>query len=1026
MKTSNTKLRWATPDDTAVDTSRRGNLGRQRAALLLVVSLCASPAFSQQAGANTSSATSRDAGEETIVLSPFVVDASKDTGYRATSTLAGTRIATDLRDVAASITEITPEFLKDVAAVNINDVLVYTAGTESTVNFTDAPAQGIGGFADRASNNSQTANRVRGLNAATLTRDYFISIGNNIGFDSYNVDRISINRGPNSILFGLGDPSGIVNYAPKLAKLAENRNEVSFRYGSDSDMRATADFNRVLLPGKLALRLNALWSDQGFQQQPAYFKDKRLNLALTAKPFEKTTLYLGYEKVKQNQNNPNTITPLDNVTSWIAAGRPTWNPSTQAWATRPAGFGSITAGGQLAPTRPDGSMELVFPEASGTRQFAGYFQPNTPGVLIFNTLAVSDSRYLPLHSMNLNDSVRNNELDTFTATWDQQIVKGLFFNVAYLREDLENDSKNWIRSNGYAVNIDVNTHYPDGTPNPHFGETYMAQGSLDSKGEFANSNEAIRGTLSYDLNFTTDTGWKKWLGRHVFTGYSEHRETKSEFNGYNGIQGGTPSYLPSSNRINNNAWQVTRLRYFGGTDSKQGIYAPGIPPTEVTGVPHRYFDTASGTFRNDTFDEIYALKRNDLNNTTVKSNAAVWQGYFLNGRLVGTFGMRRDENTVRTRSSTSIDPASGNLIVNRTLGDPSTVSGHTKTYGLVAHPLKWLSFHYNKSENFIPVAGDVNIFGELFPPPSGKGKDYGFSVDLFEGKLNAKVNWYELDSTNSRTTNSGPDILAQWELPFFSQVVIPALAAQAGVAPPAAFTPLTWGDNRIQETADQVSKGIELELTYNPTKNWRIMATLSKNEASQSNIAPSLTRWVQEVLPQWQSQPWFSGPYAYDSGWGFNGNLQGYINTFNTGRVLPTYKALEGQTSQELRKYHFSLISNYQFTEGRFKGWNFGGAVRWQSEAAIGYPALTNSAGQLVGLDLDNAYTDGGDIFADVWTGYSKRILHDRVNWNIQLNVRNLTGSDKLRPILKNSDGTPSQFRIEFGPTWYLSNTFSF
>ena len=31
--------------------------------------------------------------EETVTLSPFVVDASKDVGYRATSTLAGSRSA---------------------------------------------------------------------------------------------------------------------------------------------------------------------------------------------------------------------------------------------------------------------------------------------------------------------------------------------------------------------------------------------------------------------------------------------------------------------------------------------------------------------------------------------------------------------------------------------------------------------------------------------------------------------------------------------------------------------------------------------------------------------------------------------------------------------------------------------------------------------------------------------------------------------------------------------------------------------
>ena len=39
--------------------------------------------------------------ETTYELSPFTIDASSDTGYRATSSLAGTRIKTELRDVAS-------------------------------------------------------------------------------------------------------------------------------------------------------------------------------------------------------------------------------------------------------------------------------------------------------------------------------------------------------------------------------------------------------------------------------------------------------------------------------------------------------------------------------------------------------------------------------------------------------------------------------------------------------------------------------------------------------------------------------------------------------------------------------------------------------------------------------------------------------------------------------------------------------------------------------------------------------------
>src|SRR5580658_5051626 len=52
--------------------------------------------------------------EEPTVLSPFVVDASEDKGsYKANSTLAGTRVRTDLNDVASSISVVTAQFLQD-------------------------------------------------------------------------------------------------------------------------------------------------------------------------------------------------------------------------------------------------------------------------------------------------------------------------------------------------------------------------------------------------------------------------------------------------------------------------------------------------------------------------------------------------------------------------------------------------------------------------------------------------------------------------------------------------------------------------------------------------------------------------------------------------------------------------------------------------------------------------------------------------------------------------------------------------
>ena len=50
-----------------------------------------------------------DDEQEVFTLSPFEVNAASDEGYRATSTLAGTRIATDLKDIGSSISVLTEQ-----------------------------------------------------------------------------------------------------------------------------------------------------------------------------------------------------------------------------------------------------------------------------------------------------------------------------------------------------------------------------------------------------------------------------------------------------------------------------------------------------------------------------------------------------------------------------------------------------------------------------------------------------------------------------------------------------------------------------------------------------------------------------------------------------------------------------------------------------------------------------------------------------------------------------------------------------
>jgi hypothetical protein len=63
-------------------------------------------------------------------LTPFEISSSEETGYLATSTLAGTRLRMNLDDVGSSISVFTEQLMDDLGAVDNETLLAYGLNTE--------------------------------------------------------------------------------------------------------------------------------------------------------------------------------------------------------------------------------------------------------------------------------------------------------------------------------------------------------------------------------------------------------------------------------------------------------------------------------------------------------------------------------------------------------------------------------------------------------------------------------------------------------------------------------------------------------------------------------------------------------------------------------------------------------------------------------------------------------------------------------------------------------------------------------
>ena len=195
-------------------------LGRRRLVVGVFVGglLCAGPLGAQTAQAQpptTPGDPAAKATAETIELSPFYVDASLDRGYAATQTLNGTRLKTDLKDIGSALTVFTEQMLDDLGANSIYDLLAFAPNTDTFFNRTSAN-DAVGN--DFLNNAVQYV--TRGNTTNIVGQNFF---ANGVPPDNYNSEAYTFTRGPNAILFGLGNPAGAFVSATKRATSKNTR-----------------------------------------------------------------------------------------------------------------------------------------------------------------------------------------------------------------------------------------------------------------------------------------------------------------------------------------------------------------------------------------------------------------------------------------------------------------------------------------------------------------------------------------------------------------------------------------------------------------------------------------------------------------------------------------------------------------------------------------------------------------------------------------------------------------------------------
>lgn len=222
--------------------------------------------------------------EEPILLNVFEVTTNSDIGYRAGNSVSATRIDTAIKDLPFSVSAFTPQFIKDIGARDLFDVVQYSPGVTSA---------GVG-FASGTS-----VYAIRGFNQAPQ-RNGFVG---EAYVDSATIERVEVVKGPASVLYGEVAPGGTVNYITKRPN-AKPATTLSVKGGAYNYLRTSIDFNQPLIADKLLFRFNGMWQNDIEFYNPGQARSTVLAPTLTWRITPTISLTIDYQVFRKWETPP--------------------------------------------------------------------------------------------------------------------------------------------------------------------------------------------------------------------------------------------------------------------------------------------------------------------------------------------------------------------------------------------------------------------------------------------------------------------------------------------------------------------------------------------------------------------------------------------------------------------------------------------------------------------------------------------------------------------------------------------------
>lgn len=929
-----------------------------------------------------SSTSQAPADEDVIILSPFEVRTDRDVGFVAASSLAGGRLAGDLKDTPIAYTVLTKEFIDALQLTDLTEMARWSTNSMDVPN--DGGEYGLAstdGVAMRISS--------RGVGSNQPQKNFFPVY---YSFDSYNLERLDLARGPNAVLFGTSSLGGTANSITKRAMTNRISGEVRIGFASWGNLRTTMDYNQPI-GGKLAVRVNGLYQERDGWRDTEYEERKGATLAATWKVTKNTEIRAEYERGIMRKSIQTSL--KDNISGWdglstfsaitaannakgvaiYGAGQAIYSPDAGDYLMNYQGW-AYTLGGYRNNNVPAGGVVVVGENPNIWRNSI-IEQLNLPKDLYDLAIAGSGGRFqLPDRRTSTfsDEPIYKIKNDEFSLAMTQRIGRNLFAEVALNKGKEDSSSDIGVARMG-DVFIDLNTKLPNGEDNPNFLQPY---GEFLSRPTYQyRTKENARVAVGY----VTDRTRLGTFSFNVMGGISNEKLDKNTFR-----------YVVKDPAVDHRDWisnKTIYYRYYIFTTPERPMPKPGswtYDNPRASGSNPRISTVSSGLVRetpdiNANFNQViekdykylqaamssklfddklsiilsgridrYSARQENMEdrydhpedwdgNTRIMKPSAPEDWLYL------TYRERRDDGTptgdplpANTRPRDSSGRPLPQYANDRFQDDYSPMDSEdtvkSVSVGAVYHATKFASVFANYADSFAPPTAGLKLDGSLFPGRVSHGWDAGMRFTLLKGRVVASAIYYNGKEDNAQ--------IGTTDFPLRDILRARPVDRIDGINSYLKMLPAGWYDSQQTKT-----KGFEFEVTANLTRNWRLMfnAALPESFSSGRNKETLVYYAANESTLRLiieEAGGAFAGNRAVtDTSASIppeNANLTAQaITAWNTLQDSMASVAAGTQKRTRVPKLNLNCFTDYMFGSGFLKGLRIGAGVNYRGRQAIGY-----------------------------------------------------------------------------------------